>query len=147
VSGGSVATGSVEIRRLLPASPEEVFRWWTQADLLAQWMSPVGSVEAVVDLRVGGRFRIVMSGGGMTIDHSGEYLEVDPPKRVVFTWVSPYTGARPSVVTVELVPAAGGTELFLSHRRLPIDAAESHQGGWGSMLDRLVGNLNDRGGH
>jgi uncharacterized protein YndB with AHSA1/START domain len=134
--------GVIEIRRRLAAPAAEVFRWWTEADRLCEWMSPVGTVEAQVDLRVGGALRIVMRGGGTVIEHSGEYIEIDPPRRLVFTWVSPFTGAEPSLVTVELEPeGAGATQLRLVHSRLPESAATSHRDGWGTMLDRLSGNL------
>ena len=77
--------GVVEVRHSLHAPIADVFRWWTEADLLREWMSPIGTVDAEVDLRVGGAFRIVMKGGGRVIEHVGEYLEIDPPRRLVFT--------------------------------------------------------------
>jgi uncharacterized protein YndB with AHSA1/START domain len=135
----------IEIRRRLPASVAEVFRWWTEADLLREWMSPIGTVEAEVDLRVGGALRIVMRGDGTVIEHVGEYVEIEPPRRLVFTWASPFTGVEPSLVTVELEPeGADATQLHLIHSRLPESAAPSHQGGWGAMLDRLRGQLRAR---
>ena len=134
--------GTIEIRRRLPAPVEEVFRWWTEADRLREWMSPVGTVEAEVDLRVGGSLRIVMRGDGRVIDHVGEYVEIDPPRRLVFTWVSAFTGAEPSLVTVELEPEGeGATQLRLVHSQLPESIAASHRDGWGAMLDRLSGSL------
>jgi uncharacterized protein YndB with AHSA1/START domain len=134
--------GTIEIRRRLPAPVADVFKWWTEADRLREWMSPVGTVEAQVDLRVGGALRIVMRGEGTVIEHSGEYLQIDPPRRLVFTWVSPFTGAEPSLVTLELEPdGADATQLLLVHSRLPESVARSHQDGWGTMLDRLSGQL------
>lgn len=143
-----IDTGVIEIRRRLPAQVDEVFRWWTDPELLREWMTPVGTVDAEVDLRVGGRLRIVMRGDGRVIEHTGEYLEIDPPRRIVFTWVSPYTGSVPSVITVELEPAGDdATDLRLVHSRLPDEAARRHRGGWDAMLDRLGGLLNTREGH
>lgn len=134
--------GRIEIRRRLPAPMAEVFRWWTEADRLQQWMAPVGTVDASVDLRVGGSFRIVMKGEGIEIEHVGEYTEIEEPRRLAFTWSSPYTGSRPSVVTVELEPdGQGATYLRLVHAELPEPAAESHRGGWGAMLGRLEGAI------
>jgi uncharacterized protein YndB with AHSA1/START domain len=78
-----------------------------------------------------------MSGEGATLEHTGEYLEVDPPRSLAFTWSSPYTGPEPSVVRVVLTPSDGGTQMVLTHDRLPEAAAESHAGGWGTMLGRL----------
>jgi uncharacterized protein YndB with AHSA1/START domain len=94
--------GVVEVRRRLPAPIAEVFEWWTQAEKLEQWMSPVGSASASVDLRVGGAFEIVMKSGDTAIPHTGKFVEIEKPTRLVFTWVSPYTGPETSLVTVEL---------------------------------------------
>ena len=66
----------------------------------------MGTVEADVDLRVGGRFRIVMRDRDTEIDHTGRYLVVEPPTRLVFTWVSAFTGPEPSLVTIDLEPQA-----------------------------------------
>lgn len=131
-------SGVIEIQRRLPAPVGEVFRWWTEADRLQQWMVPEGSVDAKVDLRVGGSFQIVMRGDGMVIEHVGEYIEIEEPRRIVFTWASPYTGPRPSLVTVELEPdGEHGTHLRLIHAELPESVADSHRGGWRAMLVRL----------
>jgi uncharacterized protein YndB with AHSA1/START domain len=132
----------IEIRRRLPATVAEVFSWWTEADRLRQWMSPVGTVEAEVDLRVGGALRIVMRGDGTVIEHVGEYVEIEPPRRLVFTWASPFTGAEPSLITLELEPdGEEATNLHLVHSRLPESAVSSHRDGWGVMLDRLRGQM------
>jgi uncharacterized protein YndB with AHSA1/START domain len=127
----------LRLERHLPAPPDEVFRYLSEPELMRQWMSPVGSAEAEADLRVGGRFRVVMSGDGMSLEHTGAYLEVDPPRSLEFTWSSPYTGPEPSVVRVVLTPRDGGTHMVLTHDRLPLAAVESHAGGWGAMLGRL----------
>jgi uncharacterized protein YndB with AHSA1/START domain len=103
-------------------------------------MTPVGDAEAELDVRPGGGFRIVMRAEGVTIVHTGEYLEVDPPRRLVFTWISPYTDG-PSVVTVDLLPHGDETELVLTHSALPAKIVESHRGGWGAMIARLSGQL------
>ena len=136
-----MSTGQIEVRRRLPAPVAEIFSWWTDPDKLAQWMSPVGVAEAAVDLRVGGSFKVVMRGAGMVIEHTGEYLELNPPHRLVFTWRSPYTGPDPSLVTVELEPDGDGTQLRLLHAQLPEAAAASHAEGWGGMLVRLASAL------
>ena len=132
----------IEIRRRLPAPIAEIFRWWTDPELLRQWMSPIGTVDAEVDLRVGGALRIVMKSADILIEHVGQFVEIEPPKLLVFTWTSPYTGGQPSLVTVELEPESDRvTRLHLVHARLLETAAESHRGGWGAMLDRLAGKL------
>ena len=129
--------GRVEVRRTVPADAEDVYRAWTDPSLLSRWMSPSGSAETEVDLRIGGRFRVVMRGEGRTIEHTGEYLELEPGRRLAFTWTSPYTGEHPSLVTVTLDGREGRTDVVVTHERLPQDAAESHGRGWGAMIERL----------
>jgi uncharacterized protein YndB with AHSA1/START domain len=131
----------VRIDRVFSAPPEAVFAAWTDADLLAQWMSPRGHAEVRLDASVGGRLQVVMVDGSMRIEHEGTFLEVLPPRRLRFTWSSPYTGEVPSLVTVELTPVASGTRLVLLHEGLPVEAVTSHGDGWGAMLDRLDGCL------
>jgi uncharacterized protein YndB with AHSA1/START domain len=139
-----IGPDAVEIHRRLPAPVDEVFQWWTDPERLQEWMSPVGTVEAEVDLRVGGTIRIVMRGDGVEIEHLGTYLEIEPPRRLVFTWMSRFTGPQASVVTLELEPdGAGATRLHLVHQRLPEAATASHRGGWAAMLDRLGDRLRE----
>lgn len=135
------AEPALEIVRVLPAPPDEVFRAWTDPAELRHWMSPVGEVEAEVDPRPGGLLRIVMVGEGRRIEHTGEYLEVRSPSLLSFTWRSEYTGEEPTLVTVRLEPHPEGTRLRLTHEGLPAAARTSHGQGWGAILDRLRGWL------
>jgi uncharacterized protein YndB with AHSA1/START domain len=136
-------TPVVRVSRQLAASPERVFRAWIDPALVALWLSPVGHAVAEIDPRPGGRLQVTMVGDGRRIDHTGEYREVVPDRRLVFTWLSPYTGPLPSIVTVEVEPRNGGTWLTLTHEQLPGDAVESHGGGWTRMLARLADMLAD----
>jgi uncharacterized protein YndB with AHSA1/START domain len=129
-------TGALVVERVLAAGPDEVFDAWTTPSRMAAWMSPVGAAEAEADLRVGGSFRVVMVEA--RLEHTGEYLEIDPPSRLVFTWVSPFTGAEPSVVTVEMLPHDDGTRVVLTHERLPEDVVDGHRDGWRTMVGRLA---------
>ncbi|HYZ12273.1 MAG TPA: SRPBCC domain-containing protein [Actinomycetota bacterium] len=132
-------TGALVVERVLSATPNEVFDAWTTPSRMAAWMSPVGAAEAEVDLRVGGSFRVVMVEA--RLEHRGEYLEIDRPSRLAFTWVSPFTGAEPSVVTLELHPHDDGTRVVLTYERLPEDVVDGHRDGWGTMIKRLAGIL------
>jgi uncharacterized protein YndB with AHSA1/START domain len=127
--------------RVLDASPEDIFDAWIDSESLAIWMCP-GSVQrsvAEVDARVGGRFRIVMKGPDCDHEHEGEYLVLDRPSRLVFTWVSEATRRRPSTVSVDLKRIGPGrTELTLTHEGLPDElAVVKHGSGWGSILEKL----------
>ena len=131
----------VRLERQLPAPPEVVFDRWTDPASMARWLSPTGEAAVVADVRVGGRFTVVMVGEGVRLEHRGEYLTIEPPSRLRFTWASPYTGEQPSVVTVELEPSGNGTRLRLVHERLPAAQISPHTQGWASIIDNLVAAL------
>ena len=137
VTEAGQSRGAVRIRRLLPVTPEVVFAAWTDAQALSQWMSPRGTAFATIDLRVGGRLRVVMSGEGMEIEHTGEYRQIEPPRRLVFTWRSEFTGGEETLVTLEFRREGDQTELLLTHERLPDEQVDSHKGGWDQILERL----------
>jgi uncharacterized protein YndB with AHSA1/START domain len=133
------------VRRVLPAGAEAVFDAWTDAASMRDWMCPGPVVEAraQLDARVGGSFVIDMVGANETFHHTGQYLEVDRPRKLVFTWISPATHNAPSRVTVELIPRGPAqTELVLTHEKLPTaDSAKNHEMGWGSILEKLEKSL------
>lgn len=126
------------VERTLPAPIDEVYAAWTDPKFMGTWLSPTGTAEVEADVRVGGALRVVMIGDDTRIEHTGEYLVVEPPHRLIFTWISPHTGSQPSIVTVVLTAQGDETHLRLSHERLPQETARSHEGGWGQILDRLA---------
>jgi len=129
---------SLRVERLIPASIDDVFAAWIDPRIMARWLSPTGHAEVEADVRVGGRLNVVMVGEDIRIKHTGEYLIVEPPRRLSFTWISPYTGSDASIVTVSLRPQDLGTYLVLEHERLPQETVGSHEGGWGSIIERLA---------
>lgn len=129
--------GGLRLERVLPAPVEDVFAAWTDPARMARWLSPRGRAEVDADVVVGGHLHVVMIDDDVRIEHDGEFLEVQPPTRLSFTWRSRYTGERATVVTVELRDEDGSTRLILDHDRIPPEARASHEGGWGAILDRL----------
>src|SRR5262245_40600129 len=80
---------TLEVRRTIRAPRQRVFDAWTKAEELNRWHSPGPSTVdlAEVDLRVGGKWRIDMRGaGGEAWQVHGVYREIDPPRRLVYTW-------------------------------------------------------------
>lgn len=135
----------VRLTRRLPGTPEQVFDAWTDPAKFRHWMAPGTLVvaRAEADLRVGGRFELVMQGAQGDYPHHGTYRELDRPRRIVFTWISPATGSLPSVVTIELAPTFGGTDLTLTHEQLAPDRVADHRRGWDGIGDKLDAWLRD----
>jgi uncharacterized protein YndB with AHSA1/START domain len=127
------------VRRFLPFARERVFEAWLDPLSMAQWMRPMGATDATVEVdpKVGGKFRIVMIEGPKRYEHTGEYLAIEPPGRLEFTWISQATDHRTTTVTIEFLERDRGTELVLTHRRLPPRQVESHRQGWSDILELL----------
>jgi uncharacterized protein YndB with AHSA1/START domain len=133
------------VKRSIRASAREIFDAWTDPAAMAQWMTPSGTASAEVDLRVGGRFRLVMSDEHLRIEHTGEYQVIQPPELLVFTWRSEFTGMRDTLVSVRLRErGACETEIEVTHELASEDEATSHAGGWGQLLTGLKAYLEDR---
>ena len=119
---------------VIEARPETVFEYFTDPGRMVAWMG----TSATLDPRPGGACRIVINPDAVMV---GEYVEVEPYTRLVFTWgwesrlleVPPMS----TVVEVVLAPQGDGTELRLTHRKLPPGAVEFHTVGWGHYLERL----------
>jgi uncharacterized protein YndB with AHSA1/START domain len=135
------------VRRLIAVPRERVFEAWLDSASLAHWMRPMDNTHAIVtvDPRVGGRFRIMMEGPTHgSVEHYGEYLAIEPPSLISFTWISKNTDHKPTVVTIEFHDRGTGTELVLTHRRLPAKAVEAHRQGWTDVV-RLLDEALSRG--
>ena len=136
------AKPSLTIRRRIGAPPEKVFRAWTDPQQIVRWFGPAGAdaVRAEMDARVGGRFRVVFrTPDGEQHDVSGEYREVTPGAKLVFTWRWRTMPERESLVSVAMKDdGAGGTVLTLTHEQCFDEAArDRHHGGWSGALDKL----------
>lgn len=134
------ALHQVRVRRTIGAPAAEVFDAWLDADILAQWMKTRAFTHAIAecDAREGGAFEIVMHAPDGAIHHTGNYLTIDRPHKLVFTWRSPATAQRDSLVTVEFFGHAGTTDVVVTHRQLPGETCEAHSEGWGDVLALLA---------
>jgi uncharacterized protein YndB with AHSA1/START domain len=138
---------SLSLSRHYPVAPEKVWRAWTDAQAVKKWWGP-GPGEPVslaeLDVRVGGRFRIVFGGAdGKLHECAGVYQEVVPNRKLVFTWSWPRTTPeRISVVTVEFRTAGTGTDLVFKHEQLFDEKVrDDHKRGWSGLLDKLAAFL------
>src|SRR6187402_1540525 len=132
---------SVTIVRRIKASPARVWAAITEPELMMQWWGPDAgpTLRAEADVRPGGRFSIVFRLlNGDEHNPTGVYREVIFAKKLVFTWEWPEMPERESLVTFRLEPFEGGTQLTLTHERLPDEPArQSHEAGWNGLLDKL----------
>jgi uncharacterized protein YndB with AHSA1/START domain len=121
------------------ATPETVFEFFVDPGKLRRWLA----VEATVDARPGGVCHQVHTDDGHVFHMQGEFVAVEPPTRVVFTWgfVEPEVNVPVGSTTVEvsLTPEGSGTRVRLVHHDLPPSEVAAHVGGWTAMLDRLAG--------
>ncbi len=138
-------TVDVTVQRAFTASAERVFDAWLTPRLLGQWMmGPDIREEKLlrldVDARVGGRFSMLVERDGERIDHVGEYLVIDRPHRLSFTWtIAGEADQDGSRVDIVLTPTPAGCELRLTHTlpRAWADYADRTQQGWSTMLEAL----------
>lgn len=125
----------LEYETRIAASPETIFEFFTDPSKMVEWMG----TEATLDPRPGGVCRINPSGHAVM---SGEYVEVDPPRRLVFTWgwENGLFSTPPQSTVVEVSLEADGKETVvrLSHRRLPAESVGFHAAGWDHYLPRLA---------
>lgn len=126
-------------RRRIRATAERLFAAWTEPEQLRAWWGPrpVTCSGAEVDLRVGGRYRIANAlPDGTTLVIEGEFLVVDEPHRLVYTWRA---GAdQTSRVTVHFERRGDATEVIVVHEQVPDERIrESHESGWEGCLDGL----------
>lgn len=130
----------VVVRRRIPSTREVLFAAWTDPEGLRHWMCPgdIVSAEATLDVRVGGSFRILMKSKTAEYEHTGVYKVVDPPSRLVFTWMAKATGNVPTLVTVEFLESGEETEIVLTHEKFADpEVSKRYRGGWGQILEKL----------
>jgi uncharacterized protein YndB with AHSA1/START domain len=130
-----VSADPIELETRVAARRELVFAYFVQPELYRRWKGNT----AELDPRPGGLYRVVMPTGHVVL---GEYVLVEPPSRVVFTWGwegNPDLPPGSTTVEVTLVPDGDGTIVRLKHGGLPDDYwREQHTGGWRRYLDRLA---------
>lgn len=133
----------LELKCLVDAPREQAFRRLTEPAELAKWWGPHGftTPEISLDLRIGGNYRFGMQPPDGELFHlSGEFLEVAPPSRIVYTfrWDEPDPDDRETVVTLSLAAAGEATEVTLSQGEFATQARlELHRDGWMDGFEKL----------
>jgi len=137
----------LEIERTFDAPAQEVFDALTSEEVMRRWFHGDPDWEtptAEVDLRVGGRLRIVMRDpqAGEDYGASGEYTVVDPPRRIALTWNWDDHDSERQLIELEFSENAGAaTVRMTSHGIATEERRDSHREGWGVCFDNLDGVL------
>jgi uncharacterized protein YndB with AHSA1/START domain len=132
----------VRIERTFVASAEEVFDAWTSPEVMRRWLHPAadwGTPEAEVDLRVGGKVRVVMRRpDGTEIESRGEYTVIDRPHLLVMTWTFGDEPSNEQLIELTFTEFEGSTKVRLVNTRISTDERRDAQDwGWHGCLDEL----------
>lgn len=129
------------VRRTIRADAKRIFDAWTEPQQLCAWWGPrpVTCSDAEVDLRIGGRYRIVNAlPDGTSVVIEGVFERIEPPHKLVYTWRMRHEPAESSLVTVRFEPRDDATEVIVVHEQLPTEEVRaSHEHGWLGCLDGL----------
>jgi uncharacterized protein YndB with AHSA1/START domain len=128
---------TVRVARRFGASQERTFDAWLDPETAGEWLFATSTglmLRVEIDARVGGRFVFVDRRGGEDVEHVGEYLMIDRPRRLVFTFSVPKFSLEITRASVEVMPMEAGCELTLTH--LP-DYANRTAEGWTTILEGL----------
>ena len=134
---------TLHLEKDLPAPAETVFAACIDPETLAEWWGPEGFTSPALELdpREGGRYRITMQPpDGPAFHLRGVFREVEPPRRLVYTfeWEEPDPDDQETVVTLTFLDERGGTRLVLDQGPFLTEARFAlHQAGWGDTLERL----------
>jgi uncharacterized protein YndB with AHSA1/START domain len=140
-----VQTGTVRATVEIAASPEAVFRALTDPGELARWWGSPDVYQThdwKLDLRPGGKWSCQARSAEGTGEVRGEYLAIDPPRLLEYTWEPSWEQYKQSIVRCTLEAVPGGTRVDLLHRGLgEPDSCRGHAEGWTRVLGWLVGHL------
>jgi uncharacterized protein YndB with AHSA1/START domain len=135
---------SVTVTQHFDAPPAAVYDAWIDRERMRLFMMPTDRIVAIdAPAKIGGRMRIVVERQGEQIEHSGSYKELARPVRLAFTWGVPRYSPNETLVTIDLTPARGGTDLTLTQSGLPDDdeIVRKNRDGWQTICARLAGAI------
>jgi uncharacterized protein YndB with AHSA1/START domain len=132
---------TVKVSKTINAPIATVFDAWLNSDTLSKFMLPAPGMpepRTEVDARVGGGFTIYMVVGDEEIPHSGKYLEISKPNKLVFTWESPFS-TKDSKVTINFTRLDDEhTKIDFTHVKFKDEESRAnHEGGWNRILEKL----------
>jgi len=132
---------TISVTHHYTASPEVVYDAWLDPVKAGKFLfaTPTGEmVRAETDPRVGGSFTFTDRRDGQDILHTGEYLELERPNRIVFDFVVPQFSSIATRITIELVPVGTSSMLTLMHEGVLPEYEDATKKGWSMILDALA---------
>jgi uncharacterized protein YndB with AHSA1/START domain len=139
-------SATVRVQRVMPAAPESVFDEWLDPESLQEWMCPrpVRVIDVTVEPHVGGVVRIDVDDSGTRVLISGQFLTIDRPNLLRFTWANSNwpDPTSESVVNVSFEPVGDDETLMsIEHSLLPPEEFESFDSGWTLTVEQLAAAL------
>jgi uncharacterized protein YndB with AHSA1/START domain len=133
---------TLRMERTFRAPAQAVFDAWTSEEVMRRWWRVESDWEtpvAEVDLRIGGSVRVIMrTQDGTEYGGGGQYTEIDPPRRLAFTWIWDGTDKR-QLIEIDFEEQDGVTTVRFTHRDLwDEEAVRSHEYGWNGVFDNLA---------
>ena len=138
------ARPTVQVIHHFNASAERVFDAWLDPKTAGRWLFATATgrmVRVEIDARIGGQFVIVERRDGEDIEHRGEYLDIDRPRLLIFSFGVPKYSSEMTRVRIDIVPRAIGCELTLTHEGVLPDYADRTKTGWTEILAKLAADL------
>ena len=132
----------VRIERTFDAPAEDVFDAWTSPEVIERWFRPARGWKkpiAEVDLRVGGTVRVVMRDpSGAPVEASGEYMEIDRPNRLAYTWTFEDDPSNQQLIEIEFTERDGATTVVFVNSNISQEKRRDAQyDGWSTCFDEL----------
>jgi uncharacterized protein YndB with AHSA1/START domain len=132
----------VRIERTFAASAESVFDAWTSPEVMRRWFHCApdwDTPQAEVDLRLGGKVRVVMrQPDGTEVEAKGEYTLIDRPHRLVMTWTFDDDPSNEQLIDLSFSESDGSTAVLMINSGVSTDGRRDAQdGGWRGCFDEL----------
>jgi uncharacterized protein YndB with AHSA1/START domain len=131
----------VRIERTFDAPAEEVFDAWTSPEVIGRWFRPMEGwreADAEVDLRVGGRIRVVMRDpDGEPVGAGGEYTLIERPHRLAFTWTFDDAPSNQQMIEMEFTERDGVTTVLFVNSDITEERREAQDEGWRTCFDEI----------
>jgi uncharacterized protein YndB with AHSA1/START domain len=128
---------AISLTSRYPMSPQRVFDAWLDPEVAGLWLFATAlrpMTHVAIDARVGGEFRLAERGSGEDAEHHGQYLEIVPHRRLVFSLFGGDRRWGATRVTVEISPRKRGCELKLSHENVPAEHVNHIKARWTGIL-------------